>query len=124
MSFTNLTPSEAHEKTKEGFVYLDVRTAEEFKAGHPCGAVNIPLLLAGILGRKSNPDFMKQVQERFPKNSKLVIGCASGGRSASACALLSSLGYECLFNVAGGFSGSADQAGWKTLGLPCATGQQ
>ena len=37
------TPQECHDLcTKEGYVYLDVRTNEENAAGTPAGAVNVP----------------------------------------------------------------------------------
>lgn len=32
---------------KQGYEYLDVRTVEEFQAGHAPGAVNIPVMVRG-----------------------------------------------------------------------------
>lgn len=34
----------AHELLQAGHRYLDVRTAEEFSAGHAAGAVNVPYM--------------------------------------------------------------------------------
>lgn len=127
MTVENIKPLEAAQKIeKEGFVYLDVRTPEEFKAGHAKGAVNIPLLLNGPAGREPNPRFMEKVRERFSPESKLVVGCLSGGRSSKACAMMAEEGFECVCNIDGGFGGKTDPAtgklvkkGWRQEGLPC-----
>lgn len=127
MGHENITPKEAYEKIeKEGYAYLDVRTQEEFDAGHAKGAVLIPIYLAGENGYEPNPDFVVQVKEKFPLNAKLVIGCQAGGRSGKACDILQNEGYKNLFNIDGGFGGRPNhvfggwaQEGWKSLGLPC-----
>ncbi|MDZ4224831.1 MAG: rhodanese-like domain-containing protein, partial [bacterium] len=120
----HLTPKEAFQKTKEGHVYLDVRTTEEFKKGHPKGAVNIPVFIAGPAGRELNPNFLAKVKEQFDKNAKLVVGCHSGGRSAKACEILISEGFAHVVNCKGSFGGGPDPEtgepvkGWKDEGLP------
>ena len=72
---TNSTPSE---------VIIDVRTPEEFNAGHIANAVNIPLdrLETGIHSVKN-----------LSKESPIFIYCRSGRRSAEALALLKKLGF-------------------------------
>ena len=40
---TRLSVQEASERLASGFTYVDVRTPEEFEAGHPPGAVNVPV---------------------------------------------------------------------------------
>lgn len=67
----------------EGATLLDVRTPEEFASGHVEGAMNIPVQVLG--GR------VKDV----PKG-RVVVYCRSGGRSASAAALLKQAGFEVL----------------------------
>lgn len=119
MTYENINPKEAYQKTKEGFTYLDVRTQEEFTAGHAKGSVNIPLFFKTSAGRELNPQFIEKVKAKFAPTTKLVIGCASGGRSAKACEMLGEIGFKTLFNIDGGFSGRPDQAGWKSEGLPC-----
>lgn len=125
MSYQNILPKEAYQKTKEGYTYLDVRTPEEFKQGHAKGAVNIPIFLATPAGRQFNPEFLEMVQEKFSAETKLVIGCHSGGRSGKACQLLGEQGYKHLFNIDGGFGGRLDPTtgeqikGWQDEGLPC-----
>lgn len=128
MPFQNITPQEAYQKMQEeGFAYVDVRTPEEFQAGRPQGAVNIPIFFKDVTGMKMNADFLTQVREHFANDAKLVIGCQAGGRSAQACALLDREGFQSLFNVDGGFGGRQDpttgmivQPGWEEEGLPVA----
>lgn len=119
MTYSEITPQEAFEKTKEGYVYLDVRTVEEFQEGHAKGAVNIPIFVQSAGGRALNPKFMEEVKAKFPPSTKLVIGCRSGGRSAKACELLGQVGYKTLCNIDGGFVGNENQPGWQVCGLPC-----
>ena len=124
MPYTNIKPKEAYQRIQEGFRYLDVRTVEEFQAGHAKGAVNIPIILKTPAGREQNPNFLTVVQEKFPKGTKLVIGCHSGGRSAIACQVLETQGYPEVYNIIGGFGGGVDSEtgesikGWKDEGLP------
>ena len=122
-----MTPKEAAELLPEGWTYLDVRSVPEFDQGHPRGAVNVPLLDLQAGRMVPNPDFASVVQACFPTDAKLVVGCKSGGRSAQATALLSSLGYQNLVDVRGGYGGERDAlgrvvvVGWSEAGLPTAT---
>lgn len=109
--------------SQQGWIYLDVRSVDEFQVGHPAGAWNIPLLNRGPLGMSPNPDFASVVQRTFAKDAKLVVGCASGPRSLRACDVLESAGYTDLVNVEGGFMGAQDDygriiPGWAAAGLP------
>lgn len=98
-----ISPSEASEKLAGGWTYVDVRTTEEFEAGHPAGAVNVPLALAGPGAMVPNPDFLPAMKAAFALDAKIVVGCKSGGRSLRAAQAL----------VAAGFTHVADQrAGW------------
>lgn len=122
MSFQVITPKEAYQKMQEGSVYLDVRTPEEFSAGHAKGAINIPIFIKlPDGGRQFNPNFLAEVKRQFPSQTKLVIGCHSGGRSGKACELLDKEGYLTLCNINGGFGGNPNQKGWKDEGLPVTT---
>ncbi len=71
---------------------LDVRTPEEYKAGHIPGAVNINI---------QDPDFIDQVEALGEKEAYLVY-CRSGNRSAKACQILAGHGHENLYNLSGG----------------------
>lgn len=105
-------------------LYLDVRTEEEFGAGHPTGAINVPIMFM-IPGRpQPNADFLVVVEKNLPKGKKLVVGCLSGGRSQRACETLEEAGYTDLTNMRGGFGGARDASGsiavkgWRDAGLP------
>jgi rhodanese-related sulfurtransferase len=130
MAIKQLDPPEAHQplETNAEAVYLDVRTEEEFEAGHPTGAINIPVMFM-IPGRpQPNPDFLTVVEKTLPKGKKLVVGCLSGGRSQRACEMLEEAGYTDLTNVRGGFGGARDASGaiavkgWRDAGLPVTQG--
>jgi len=106
-------------------IYLDVRSVPEFEAGHPKGAVNIPIMdFTPGVGMSPNQQFPAVVEANLPKDAKLVVGCKSGMRSARACELMGQMGYTNLANVRGGFMGAVDnqgrlvEPGWSTLNLP------
>ncbi len=88
-----VTVQEAAELMKQGYKYLDVRSVPEFEAGHPEGALNIPLLHSQGGRMASNPDFQAVAQGNLPKDEKLLVGCKMGGRSSQAAAILEASGY-------------------------------
>jgi len=130
MPINQQLPAEAHEtllKNPEA-IYLDVRTEAEFSAGHPEGAINIPVVFIKGPGQMEvNPDFLAVAEKVLPKNKKLVVGCMAGGRSQRACEMLEEAGYTDLTNVRGGFGGQRDASGalvvkgWRDSGLPTST---
>lgn len=112
------------------YIYLDVRTVEEFAEGHAPGAVNIPIMNLGPQGRLvPNPEFMSMVVANLPLEQPIICGCKSGGRSSRAVEALTEYGYQNVVNLAGGFHGKPDPygnmvtPGWCTLGLPLCTHQ-
>lgn len=122
-----INPQEAYDlmQSDPEYIYLDVRSVPEFEAGHPVGAINIPLLhFAPGVGMYPNEDFVAVVEKNLPKDAKLIVGCKSGGRSAQACNFLSQMGYTNATNMRGGFTGLADnygrvvEPGWSMLDLP------
>jgi rhodanese-related sulfurtransferase len=125
MDIRQVTPAEAARALSNDptAVYLDVRTTEEFEAGHPAGARNVPVFLFDASGRpRPNPEFMGVVQRHLAPATALLVGCRSGMRSQRACELLAEAGYTDLANVRGGFGGSDDTPGWAESGLPVETG--
>ena len=115
-------PEEAVRLMKEeGYIYIDVRSIPEFEAGHPDPAVNIPLLHADMnTGQMiENEDFMEVVQAHYPTDTKFIMGCRSGQRSAHAAMMLEQGGYETVVNMAYGFAGDQmGNPGWQGLDLP------
>ena len=100
-AYTELTPHEAQRWIQEGAYVVDVREPYEYAMGHVPGAVNIPL------GR-----FVAEVG-KLPKDRKLVVVCASGGRSSQAAQYLVGQGFggERVGNLEGG------TYGWMSAGF-------
>jgi rhodanese-related sulfurtransferase len=114
MPVKRIPPREAHALLAQGWSYVDVRSVPEFETGHPAGAFNVPLMhFTPGRGMAPNPEFVAVMQKRFPKESKLIVGCKSGSRSQRAAELLASLGYTDVIDLEGGLDG-----GWKPAGLP------
>lgn len=131
MPQTTITPDQAAAILQEdrAAVYLDVRSQREFVAGHPAGAINVPIAEPDpATGQMAfNPDFLAVVEKTLPSSTRILVGCMSGRRSEMACTLMERAGYTQLANVHGGFGGSRDpigrviQPGWAGLGLPVST---
>lgn len=124
-----VSPAEAHASMKdESFTYVDVRTEEEFTAGHPEGAFNVPLSHAGLGGMVPNPDFLAVMEKSFSKDAPLVVGCKMGGRSAKAASALTEAGFTRIVDQRAGWDGvkgpfgELTEPGWSRAGLPVETG--
>ena len=77
--------------SEEGFVLLDVRTAEEFTAGHIPGAMNVANEVIGS----------EEIPELPNKDQKIYVYCRSGNRSKQAAAKLVKLGYTNITEIGG-----------------------
>ncbi len=121
--------TEARALQQQGHTYVDVRSTAEYAQGHPAGAVNVPLLDRDAHGQMGpNPDFVRVMQANFPPDTRLLIGCQVGGRSARAAQMLEAFGFGDVTNVQGGFGGARDPMtgrtsapGWAESGLPVET---
>ncbi|KAI8020343.1 hypothetical protein LOK49_LG04G01312 [Camellia lanceoleosa] len=105
----------AHELLQAGHRYLDVRTADEFSAGHAVGATNVPYMFKVGSGMTKNPKFLEEVLLQFTKDDKIIVGCQSGKRSMMAATSLISAGFTGATDMAGGY------AAWTQNGLPIAS---
>lgn len=74
--------AQAHAAVQAGARLVDVRTPEEFQAGHIEGAINIPL-----------SDLGRRLSEVGSKKQGVVVYCRSGMRSASATRVLLESGF-------------------------------
>lgn len=79
---------------------IDVRTPEEYSAGHIDNAVNINWY---------DEDFVKQF-DTTDKNKTIYVYCKKGGRSLKAQEKLISLGFVKVINLEGGYDA------WKADG--------
>jgi len=82
------------------FVFIDVRTPDEYAESHIDGAILIPV-------RE-----LEQRMSEVPKNKQVYIYCHSGKRSARASSILAKAGYQNIENVKGGIEA------WKKAGYP------
>jgi len=88
----------------EKFVLVDVREESEWARGHIAGAV---YLGKGVIERDA--------EQRFPDpNTKLILYCGGGFRSALAADNLQKMGYKNVESMDGGWKG------WVEAGLPVA----
>ena len=123
-----VTPEEAAVLLSQGQLYVDVRSEPEFEAGHPEGALNVPLLNAGPVGLVPNPDFLSVMESAFGKGEALIIGCKAGGRSKKAAELLAQAGFSQLSDQVAGFDAGKDAfgrtiPGWSRTALPVGKGK-
>ena len=83
-------------------VILDVRSAEEFAAGHLRSAKNIPLKeLAAKMGQ-------------LDKSQPVLVVCAAGVQSVKGAVQLTQAGFAEVYSLEGGFEA------WHSQGLPVA----
>ena len=128
MEVTRITPEEAKAllDAGSGYVYLDVRSVQEFDAGHVPDAKNVPLLDFDPMrgGMAPNPHFVETVERNFPKDSKIICGCQRGQRSYRATEALLAAGFTSVVDMRGGYGGEMDHCGcmvfpgWAPRGLP------
>ncbi len=76
MTFETLNPSATQERmTAEDWVYVDVRTVEEFDQGHVPDAFNVPFAFSDpAVGMVPNPEFVEVIKHHFTFDSYLVLG--------------------------------------------------
>ena len=84
-------------KQAEGYVFVDVRPAEDYAIFHAPGSVNVPLFgpitmdspskvmkqllytFNGMKGTDENPRFLEELAAAVPGKSKVLVMCDSGG---------------------------------------------
>jgi rhodanese-related sulfurtransferase len=81
---------------------LDVRTPEEFAAGHVPGAVNVP------------HDQLANRLAEVPRDKDVVVYCRSGRRSQIAADILATNGFERISHLEG------DMIAWQEKARPIA----
>ena len=105
----NLAPEQVAKELEEGAVLIDVREPEEVQAtGRIPGAVNAPRGMLEFYADSSLPYH----REEFDKDKRIILHCASGGRSALGAATLKQMGYDNVARLDGGMNA------WKQAGQP------
>ena len=88
-------------------VFLSVRKAEDFAAGHIEGAMNIP--------------FGKGMEKKFntlPKDKKIIVYCYTGQTAGQVVATLRLAGYDAVSMHSGMGTPITAPAGWLNKGFP------
>jgi rhodanese-related sulfurtransferase len=107
--FSSVNPQAAQEMLKNsGTTLLDVRTPEEFRAGHLKGATLIPVAeLAERIGELGSE-----------KERQILVYCRGGNRSLAASRILKQNGFTRIANLQGGIMA------WTGAGYPTANGDK
>jgi rhodanese-related sulfurtransferase len=92
-SNTDVSVDEAKELIDNGEVQvLDVRTPDEFAAGHIPGAKLIPLQV------------IESMLSELDKDQKYLVVCRSGNRSTQASGTFVENGFKNIYNMTGGMN--------------------
>ncbi len=106
----NLTPEQVKEELSKGNVtIIDIRESEELKQnGKIAGSVHAP---RGMLEFYADPSLPYHKPE-FDKDKRIILHCASGGRSSLATSTLKQMRYNNVAHMDGGIKA------WKDSGMP------
>lgn len=106
----NLAPQQAmNEITKGNVTVIDIREPGEIiQTGKIPGSVNAP---RGMLEFYADPTLPYHKPE-FNKEKRIILYCASSGRSALAVKTLKEMGYTNVAHINGGLKA------WEAAGLP------
>lgn len=106
----NLNAEETRREVEEGDALLvDIREpGERAQNGYIDGAVEAP---RGMLEFWADPTSPYH-REEFDPDKRIILHCASGGRSALAASMLQDLGYKRVAHMDGGIKA------WQEAGMP------
>jgi rhodanese-related sulfurtransferase len=105
----NLSVDQVADELAQGAVVLvDIREPGEWAAGRIPGAIHVP---RGLLEFNADPTSPAHHRELDP-GKRVILHCASGGRSALAADTLQNMGYTNVAHLDGGFKA------WVASGRP------
>lgn len=98
-----ISPNDAvHEAGCGAATLIDVRSAEEWQAGHARGAKHL-----------ERGEIEIEIEEQVPNlDQRIICYCGGGSRSALVAESLQKMGYRNVRSMRGGFRA------WKEAGLP------
>lgn len=109
----NLTPAQvAGELAESDAVLVDVREPQEREAAAIPGSISAPRGMLEFYADASLPYH----KEEFDPQRRIILHCASGGRSALAAATLQEMGYGNVAHLDGGLKA------WQEAGQPTEAG--
>jgi rhodanese-related sulfurtransferase len=111
-STPEITVVQAKEELDQGQaeLVLDVREPAEWEEGHIPGAVLSPRGMLEWYADSTTPYAKPELTTKY--DARIIVVCASGGRSMLAAQTLRSMGYTNVVNMAGGFNE------WSKQGFP------
>lgn len=105
----NLTLEEVKNEIGEGARLIDIRETNELNEnGKIPGATHAPRGMIEFYADENLPYHKPE----FEKDKRIILHCASGGRSALAAKTLKEMGYANVAHLQGGFKA------WKECGFP------
>jgi rhodanese-related sulfurtransferase len=97
----NLTPARVADEIRNGARVIDIREPEEAMAkGRISGAVPAPRGMLEFYADPSTPFHRAE----FEPGKRIILACASGGRSALGAASLQKMGYTNIAHLDGGLN--------------------
>ena len=110
LKIEGLSPEQvSDELLDKNTVLIDIRESEELKQnGKISGSVHAPRGMLEFYADETLPYHKPE----FDKNKRLILHCASGGRSALATATLKEMGFTNVAHLDGGIKA------WKDSGKP------
>lgn len=101
----NVGADQIENELEQGAALIDLREPEELdRTGMIPGAVHVP---RGMLEFRADPTSPYH-DEVFDRSRRIILHCASGGRSALAAATLMDMGYENVAHLDGGITAWTD----------------
>lgn len=106
----NLTPQQVQEEmSQQKATLIDIRESDELqKDGKISGSTHAPRGMLEFYADESLPYHKPQ----FDKGKRIILHCASGGRSALAASTLKQMGYTNVAHMDGGIKA------WKEANMP------
>lgn len=105
---------EAMRHQRDTLLVVDVREPDEYAAGHLPGALLVP---RGTLEGAADPAYKHRNPALCQAHGQpIVVYCQTGGRSAMAADTLQQMGFQEVYNLAGGFEN------WEAEELPVVAG--
>ena len=92
---------------RQNLVVLDVRTPEEYNAGHIPGALNFDF---------RSPDFAQQI-DQLDRTKPYLVHCQSGGRSTRSLEVFKDQQFQSIYHLDGGIRAWKEEGGIVTPGL-------
>lgn len=106
----NLDVEQVAKELEGGATLIDIREPGEVEKGRIPGSVHAPRGMLEFYADETLPYHKPELD----RSKRIILSCASGGRSALAVKTLKEMGYENVAHLDGGFNA------WRDAGKPVA----